>query len=84
MHCILGTEEDNRPDPKRLMVVEWAANPLARRMPTVVGLGVNPLVRRMPTVVGWVVNPPARRKPMGEAMADDHLDLTMLMGPGDR
>ena len=52
-----------------LMAVELVVNPQDPTTLMAVELVVNPLDPKMPT---------------GEAMADDHLDLTMLMDPGDR
>jgi hypothetical protein len=69
VHCKLGMEEGSH---------------LALKMPTVVELVVNPLDHRMRMVVGWVVNPLDRRMPTGEPTVDGHLDLSMLMDPGDR
>ena len=44
----------------------------------------NRLDLKMLTVVELVVSPPDRRTPTGEATADGHLDLMMLMELGDR
>ena len=44
----------------------------------------NHLDLKMLTVVELAVSPPDHRTPTVEAMADDHLGLTMLMELGDR
>lgn len=68
MHYILGTEEDNHPDPKMLTAAEWAVNLLGPKMLTAVERDVNLLDHKMH---------------MGEAMADDRPALTTLMDLGD-
>lgn len=44
----------------------------------------NPLGPKMHMVVEWAANLLDHRMPTREAMADDHLDLMMLMDPGDQ